>query len=217
MVDADRVREVMQEAVVDVTPSRLRELIHTRLAEAAITPGVFVIESAKAGTDTEIQEREAVIRRAAGVQLIYEGLSLTRTLARNPPWQDGTAAVDTNMAVLMADVLVARGFYLLARTEAAMTAVETVRSFGYDETVAESEPETDAPSAALEIDIFELAIVAGVTAVDANPPAETRAFVSDMARDFRANGSEPPSDTTIEDLGAFIEGADTVEVAAEEG
>lgn len=200
MEDAGRVRMASREAVEGVSPPRLEELIDARLESAVVTPGVFVIESARAAADTSPADDSAIETRAAGVQLIYEGLSLTRQLARSPPWPD-VDTLDADMDVLLADVLVARGFYLLARTEAAPTAVETVRSFGYDETVAETDPATGA----LEIDIFELAILAGVTAVGDPPPTEAREFVTDIARSFRTNGSEPISAETIDALHAFVD------------
>lgn len=202
MEAAARVRRASTDAVEGVSPPRLEDLIDERLETATMTPGVFVIESARAaGADSD--DAAAVEKRAAGVQLIYEGLALTRELARSPPWPNGDT-LDANMDVLVADVLVARGFFLLARTEAATTAVETVRSFGYDETVAETEP----VEAALEIDVFDLAVRAGVTAAGDVPPADARAFVADIARSFRTNGTELPSASTMDALQAFVEGSD---------
>jgi len=178
MDDAARVRHAAREALADVDPRRLRELLDARVEEVAATPGVLARTSARLAHGHP--EPDSLDRRAAGVQLIYAGLSLTRTLARDSPWKSGESA---DMDVLVADVLVARGFYLLARTEAAGHAVETVRSFGHDETVRESDP--DAADGTLEADVFELAIVAGVSAAGDDPPSDARAFATDLARTLR--------------------------------
>jgi len=185
MDEAAQARAAARETLQDVTPRRLRERLEARLAEAELAPGVLTLLAARA-TGREAG-RATLDRSAAGVQLIYEGLHLTRTLARDPPWQrderDGDGAADID--VLAADVLVARGFYLLASTEAADKAVETVRSFGRDEANREAgRPDRSLADRTLEADVFELAIVAGVSAVGVAPPAEARAFAVDLAGSF---------------------------------
>lgn len=181
MDEAARARAAAREALEDVTPRTLRERIFDRLAEAAVAPGVLCLLAARAtGRDGD---RSALDRRAVGVQLIYDGLQLTRTLARQPPWEDG-AGHRADVDVLAADVLVARGFFLLASTEAAGKAVRTVRSFGRDETTREAGRSADDADRSLEADVFELAIVAGVSGVGATPPAEARTFAVDLAESF---------------------------------
>lgn len=192
METADNCRRAAREAVADVEPPQLHELVETVLDEASMVPGTLTVKSAAivaAGTDgtaessdlgtttatssntcpsttpsetqvpaTDLETRtetdtdtgtgsdhtgcasDALLTHAAGVQLIYEGLRLTRTLAHDEPWlepetaADGDAASDGDLEILAADILVARGFYLLARTDAAGTAVRTVQSFGHDQT-----------------------------------------------------------------------------------
>jgi hypothetical protein len=197
MDDVARARAAAREAVSDITPPRLRTLIDDRLADATVTPGVLTLASARATGEPGGDELD---RRVAGVQLIYDGLSLTRTLARAPPWEE-RPTVTADMEVLVADVLVGRGFYLLARTEAAGKAVETVRAFGHDETIAETAP--DAAAGALETDVFELAVVAGASAAGVDPPAGTRAFAADLADTAATNGSTPSgalSESTVDAL-----------------
>lgn len=197
MDDVARARAAAREAVSEITPPRLRDLIDDRLADATMTPGALTLASARAMGKPDGDELN---RRSAGVQLIYGGLSLTRRLARSTPWEEPPTAT-ADMEVLVADVLVGRGFYLLARTEAAETAVETVRSFGHDETMAETAP--DAAAGALETDVFELAIVAGASAAGVEPPAGTRAFAADLASTRTTNGTTPPgalSESTIDAL-----------------
>jgi hypothetical protein len=216
MDDGAAVRDAARAAIEDIEPSRLRDLIGSRLEGTAAMPGVLTRMSAHAagGPDASVD----LDRRVAGVQLIYEGLSLTRSMARAPPWEDGsTDAADLDL--LVANVLVARGFYLLARTDAAEAAVETVRSFGRDETAAgerdgeEARPGKqgaeeaavggeDPEAGALEVDVFELAIVAGVSAVGVAPSSGSRAFAADLVRSLpEADGRLPEGiDVALESL-----------------
>ncbi|WP_313693736.1 DUF7114 family protein [Halorarum halobium] len=188
MDDAVRVRAAADGALADIEPDRLREILTGRVADAEMTPGVLTLVSARALDPAAAGD--AVAERAAGVQLIYEGLRLTRRLAHEEPWADrdldDAGDVDADMDVLAADVFVARGFYLLARTEAAEKAVETVRAFGRDQTlrrdVADAE-ERLALDRNLEADVFELAVVAGTDTVGAAAPAELLAYAAELAGD----------------------------------
>ncbi|PSQ63857.1 MAG: hypothetical protein BRD21_01275 [Halobacteriales archaeon SW_8_66_22] len=165
MDEAAATRRAALDAVDDVEPDRLHERITKHVQAGSMVPGVLTILSvravtggatggASAGDDTLL---DAVERRAAGVQLIYDGLRLTRQLSHDEPWTTGHKEAG-DLDVLVADVLVARGFYLLSRTTAADTAVETVRAFGHDQTVRETHdvPELDRN---LEADVVRLAIV----------------------------------------------------------
>jgi hypothetical protein len=183
MDEADRARAAARDALADVTPERLHERLEERLADAPVTPGALTLLAARAtGRD---DPHDTLERRAAGVQLIYDGLQLTRTLARDPPWDRDLEHPDADVDILAADVLVARGFFLLARTEAAEYAVETVRAFGRDETNREmGRPDRVLADRTLEADVFELAIVAGVSGVGATPPAGAREFAVDLAASF---------------------------------
>ena len=166
MEEAARARRAAREAIADITPDRLRDAIETVLAEASMTPGVLVLlaaESVDAGQHTGLEER------AAGVQLIYEGLCLTRTFIEEEPWQDADGYVPADLDVLIADVLVSRGFSLLSHTPAATKAVETVQSFGREET-NRREPASPTPAPLyLEEHVFELAAIAGSTASGGEP------------------------------------------------
>ncbi|PSQ44592.1 hypothetical protein BRD17_03905 [Halobacteriales archaeon SW_7_68_16] len=154
-------------AVADVTPKRLHETIDAVLREASMAPGAVVVAAARRG---DPDSDPLIGDRAAGVQLIYEGLRLTRRLAHEEPWdRDGALPdlVDADIAVLAAEVLVARGFYVLADTEAAGAAVATVRAFGSTQTRRRTavDDEGHALDRELEADALELAVVAGTTAV----------------------------------------------------
>lgn len=190
MEDAVRAREAAREALADIEPDRLHEVLDRRLVDASVTPGVLTLTSARA-LDAGV-DLDAVAEQAAGVQLIYEGLRLTRTLAHDEPWVTETDGdISADLDILAADVLVSRGFYLLARTEAAERAVETVRAFGRDQTrrsTAETgQAELDRN---LEADVFELAVVAGTTAVGATTPTKLLDYAANLARTY--DGELPP-------------------------
>ncbi len=221
MDDAVRARNAAGEALADIEPAQLQDLLSARLDAASMTPGVLTLLCARAFDPGAVAD--GVEERAAGVQLIYEGLRLTRTLAHDQPWAaldaarrddgpasdgertDGTPLADAGIAadldVLAADVLVSRGFYLLARTEAANRAVETVRAFGRDQT---SRREPDADAAALdrnlEADVFALAVVAGTTATGADPSAALLEHASDLAREH--DDDLPPAEVALSELTA---------------
>jgi hypothetical protein len=194
MDEAAECRRAARVAVRDIEPDALRDVIESVVDDGPTTPGALTLLTAGALGDpgTDAETRDPVAERAAGVQLIYDGLSLIRELAHTNPWAgivtvDGEAVDDDptedNLRMLAADVMVARGFSLLANTDAAGKAVETVRSFGRDQTVRDR-PDADADTldAALEKDVLELALVAGATAVDTPPTSALLATAADVAR-----------------------------------
>lgn len=232
MEEAAAVRGAALDAVDDIEPDRLRERIRERLEDGSMAPGVLTVLSARAADGSDpgsapSVSTEATAERGAGVQLIYEGLRLTRTLSQDPPWTaDGSSGAKRNertdggdvrvsdadavtaepsagrdadagdMDILVADVMVARGFYLLARTEAAAEAVSVVRSFGGDQTRLRTTGD-DSFDGNLERDVFELAAVAGVTAAGGEATPALRAHVADLAG---TSGRLPVAD------GLFTEG-----------
>ena len=195
MDDAARAREAARDALADIEPDQLHAVLHARIGDAAVTPGVLSLVTARA-LDPSV-DLDDVIDRAAGVQLIYEGLRLTRSIAQEEPWKTAatqTADIEADMDVLAADVLVSRGFSLLACTDAAATAVEVVRRFGRDQTLRDR-PGVDTVTAVtldrnLEVDALELAVVAGTTAVGGDPPEELLAYARELAGD--CDGEFPP-------------------------
>jgi hypothetical protein len=191
MEEAAAVRRAATEAVGDVVPDRLRADIETLVEEGSMVPGALTLVAATAVPDgpAEFDALDGLVERAAGVQLIYDGLRLTRRLAHEDPWTAGDADAG-DMSILAADVLVARGFYLLARTEAATRAVAVVRAFGRDQT---HRRETDDPSfdRNLERDVVDLALVAGVTAAGRAAPADREGLVERLADD---DGFPPAAD-----------------------
>ncbi|WP_440771874.1 DUF7114 family protein [Natronorubrum sp. DTA28] len=226
MEKADSCRRAAYDAVADVEPPALHDYIEASLAEASMVPGVLTIESAAATAadghsvldadappsehgaeySDELDDTSGVATQAAGVQLIYEGLRLTRVLAHDEPWIENGTADDSaergDLEILAADILVARGFYLLARTDAAGKAVRTVQAFGRDQsrrTMGDS-GETDPATidANLERDILELAVLTGAAAVGETPAPRLLATVDEIAD--RVEAPFPPAATYLADL-----------------
>jgi len=197
MEAAVQARKAGRQAVRDVSPDQLRERIYRLLDESAMVPGVLALTSARTVEDTDESCETTggngpvgVEDRAAGVQLIYEGLRLTRALADEPPWDRDPSHTNSNIDILAADVMVARGFSLLARTEAADKAVETVQSFGRNETDDQQGRPTSGH--ALETDVFELAVVAGATAFGTTPTDWLLDYAADLAESLDGDHPEPP-------------------------
>lgn len=196
MDEAAVTRRAAIEAVQDVAPAQLRGRIEDQLERGSMVPGVLTILSVRALADgmgsslvsDDDSLLDPVATRAAGVQLIYDGLRLTRTLAHDEPWVDG-GTDSGNFDILAADVLVARGFHLLARTEAADRAVETVRAFGRDQTVRR---ETDDPELDwnLEADVLELALFAGAGLSERSLAKGVPQFAAEMAGGVNRNGQQ---------------------------
>ncbi|MFB6153557.1 MAG: hypothetical protein ABEJ27_04825 [Halodesulfurarchaeum sp.] len=196
MDEAVLARSAAREAIEDITPERLRGAMRTHLAVASMIPGVLVVLSARvvSGDTDELTIR----RRTAGVQLIYDGLRLTRGLVESEPWtDDGT--LDDDLDILAADVFVSRGFNLLAHTEAADRAVETVREFGREQTDIQERRGSGARS--LEANVFELAAIAGATATGNETPVPLRQYVVGLAQ---SNG-DPPLPPAAEGLPDSVE------------
>ncbi|PSQ57449.1 hypothetical protein BRD18_07505, partial [Halobacteriales archaeon SW_7_71_33] len=225
-------RHAARDAVRDIEPEQLRGVMDDLLVEASMTPGVVTVRAARAASaadgdsgaavtveryddspgvsarDGRREEgREAlpdhVAERAAGVQLIYEGLRLIRRLAAEDPWTvtEETNPTDENTAVLAADVLVSRGFYLLARTPAADKAVETVRNFGRDQTIArEADSRNRDHDRNLEADVLRLALIAGTAATPGVAPTSgALAAAANLGRS--SDRPLPPARTALAGVG----------------
>jgi hypothetical protein len=193
MDEVEAARAAARDAVGNVMPSRLQERIDRRLASASMLPGVLTLLAARVGGGFEDGdnglEDPGVARRAAGTQLIYEGLRLTRSLVGTDPWaraDDPSEDLPADLDVLAADVLVARGFALLADTPASDQAVETVRAFGRRETDREA---GRAPAdRSLEANVFDLAAVAGATIAAPEAPLGLRQYCVGLARAHAIEG-----------------------------
>jgi hypothetical protein len=198
MDDAARAREAARGALADVEPPRLRAVIDERLRDGAVTPGALTLVCARLvcrGADAPDPTSDAVGERAAGVQLIYEGLALTRRLAHDEPWARTDAIdVEADLEIVAADVFVSRGFSLLARTAAADRAVEVVRAFGRDQTDRETAADPAALDRELEADVLALAAAAGATVVDAPADPALVEYAAGLGRELAAGDDDglPP-------------------------
>ncbi|MEF8782236.1 MAG: hypothetical protein V5A54_03990 [Haloarculaceae archaeon] len=210
MEEAAAVRRAALDATGDVEPAPLRDTIEAQLDAGSMVPGALTVLTARAlsdGASITVAASDGTMagpvgKRAAGVQLIYDGLRLTRELAHDEPWTAGAKA-KSDLAVLAADVLVSRGFYLLARSEAADAAVATVRAFGRDQTVHRKTADTSLDRN-LEADVLELAVVAGGTMGDRTVAPGLREYAAGLA-----NGSPFPdadgffAESVIEKIGTI--------------
>lgn len=203
MDDAVRARDAAREVLDDIEPDRLKEVLFDRLSDTSMTPAVLTLLSARAlDSDVDADEDadgDALAKQAAGVQLIYEGLRLTRSLAHDVPWTtEDESDIAADLDVLAADVLVARGFYLLARTDAATRAVEVVRAFGRDQTHRRREgADTAALDRNLEADIFALAVTTGTASVGGDAPPALLEYATDLGRECDVEGGLVPAATAF--------------------
>lgn len=203
MDEAGATRQAALGAVRDVEPAGLHERIAEWLEQGSMVPGVLTIRFARAtdclSATTDGELADPVSERAAGVQLIYDGLRLTRRLAHDEPWATGDDAADLD--ILVADVLVARGFYLLAKTDASERAVETVRAFGRDQT-RRQESDGDSLDRDLETDALELAAAAGTAFGDHTLSPGAAGFAAELVEDLDGTADFPPA-------AEFLAGVDT--------
>jgi hypothetical protein len=191
MDEAAAVRRAALGAVGDVTPPRLRDDIEGFVADGSLLPGVVTIATATAAD----ADPDGLTDRAAGVQLIYDGLRLTRRLAHEDPWVTGDREA-ADIDILAADVLVSRGFHLLATTDAATAAVEVVRAFGRDQTERRTASDPATLDRELEADVLRLAIEAGATALGTHP-VDADAVVDDLVDTW--DGRFPDPEAVVDD------------------
>lgn len=210
MEEAVAVRRATEEAIRDVVPERLHADILDRVEEMPTAPGVLTLLSAR--TTPRTDPPDGVVELAAGIQLVYEGLRLTRQLAQEEPWARGARA-EGDLAIVAADVLVARGFFLLARTEAAQAAVSMLQAFGHDQSyrVRDEEPPATAPDFDLDVDVLELAVLTGQAAADQPLPdeLEARAFARRLVDDHGGHlptAKDLLAESTGERLDALLAG-----------
>lgn len=176
MEEAEVARSAARDAISEVSPSPLRAALEDAISDASMVPGALTLLSASAVGGPA--DDDAVAERAAGVQLVYEGLRITRGLVDDEPWT-GDPDLDADLDVIGADILVARGFRLLAHTDAADDAVTTVRTFGRRQTDVHAGRHSDTPT--LEASVFELAAVAGATATGTDTSLPLRQYAASLA------------------------------------
>lgn len=189
MEEASTVRAVALELVGDIETVPLGERIEGLLDDVEVTPGTLTVMTARAfGGNVE-----AARTRGAGVQLSYEGLRLARRLAADEVIWETEDRTDEYIELLVSEVLVSRGFYHLARTEVADTAIETVRRFARNQTIRQM-PDYDPADvdSTLEIDVINMSVEAGATLTRPSLSGELRSYADDLAHELDSDPLAPP-------------------------
>lgn len=205
MEEASRAQDAIQELLGDAEPAPFREHVLQTLADRSPVLGVLTIRTALAADGTVSVDTAA--DRAAGVQLTYEGLSLTQQLIDDEPWPP-TEGEAPDVDLVAAEVLVAKGLTRLAHTGVRERVVEIVRRFGRlnasetDSDVATDDASTSPTARAdpsLDSDFVVLAVAAGADlAVQTVPPG-----LVEYARDLATEIEQDPlaADDGLPDLG----------------
>ena len=175
----ERVETELFEMVSDIEPVSFQRELRSVLADASLTPAVLTVYTAQA-IDPSI-DVAAAARRGAAVQLSYEGLRLTRRLAREEPWTTDSDNAEHHVDLLVSEVLVARGLYHLAPTGVAGRTVEIARRFGRNHT-NEHLPDATPTEPSLEVDVIILAIDAGADLAMESVPEPLLEYADTLAR-----------------------------------
>lgn len=194
MEELRHTRIAAREAVEDIEPAPFRARLDDVLENAWLAPGALTVLVARS-VDDDV-DRAAVGSRAAGVQLSYDGLRLSRGLIDSEPWAapDATDAeiADGDLDLLAAEVLFSRGFYHLATTGVATETVEIVRRFGRNQSALATDG--TAPDPTIEAEFLKLAVEAGVDFSLGRVPEGVSAYGDRLGREIR------PSDAVEEAL-----------------
>jgi len=165
----------------DLEPPQFHNRVTTVVGSTPSSPGVLTVKTARSiDSDADI---EVAATRGAGVQLCYEGLELTRSILRNQPWEDGEKRDGYYQDLVVAEVLVSRGFYTLAETGVVTDAVDIVKRFGRTQTNIDrlGGRHDENP---LEVDVLALAVNTGVDLVMDGVPPSIRARSDAIAREL---------------------------------
>lgn len=162
MEDVRALEDALDRSLDGLDPSPFRDRVTRVVGRTPATPGVLTIRTART-IDPEV-DIEAAATRGAGVQLCYEGLELTRSILRNRPWMAPEDREEYYPDLLVAEVLVSRGFGHLSSAGVVMDVVETVQRFGQrrSDTDQIGGRNRDDP---LEQDVLELGVNAGADLV----------------------------------------------------
>ncbi|AGN01079.1 hypothetical protein L593_05650 [Salinarchaeum sp. Harcht-Bsk1] len=215
MEEAPRVREALRESLREIDPDPFRARLERTLEGRPLTPGILTVRTASA-IDGAVAS-EAAAQRAAGVQLIYEGLRLTRRLVETEPWPPAGEG-DPDVDVVAAEVLVASGLNQLAHTGVRDRVVEIIRRFGRTHSRdADGQPHEgdasdldagdspldvdDEPS--LEADVVVLAIAAGADLAAQTVPPGLIEYARELAAEIDADPL--PDGEPIDDVAETVE------------
>lgn len=170
------VSEALRRSLDDIEPSSFNEHLHEVLEDRPLTPAALTVTTGRAIDSTADSKQLAEL--GIGVQLGYEGLRLTRALIDTESWLEQQQATDDDIDVLTAEVLVARGFNILAETGTVTQAVEIVRRFGRNRARDRRGSNPHGPT--LEADIASLAVNTGADCVLSTVPPSIASLGEDL-------------------------------------
>ena len=179
MDEVGAITDALSRSLEDIEPAPFHSRVTAAIGEHSLLPAVLTVRVAHAVDPTA--DIQTAATRGAGVQLCYEGLELTRSVLQNRAWEeDGT---EHKQELLVAEVLVSRGFRLLARTGVVTDAVDIVQRFGRTQTDLDSlgHRHEEKP---LEVDVLELAVNTGVDLVMDELSASVRTHSGEIAREL---------------------------------
>lgn len=195
------VSEALKRAIADIEPDSFNDHLETVVADRPLTPASVTVATGQAVDGTADGDRLADL--GVGVQLIYEGLRLTRELMATDAWLDTTGTTEEDIDVLAAEVLVARGFNRLSETGTVTDAVELMRRFGERRAYERSGIEA-ADLGSLEGDTLRLAVDTGADAVLSTVPPAIATVGDDLAS-TASTGAMPEPEVALDGLAREVE------------
>ncbi len=183
------VSEALRQSIVDIEPQSFNAHLNEVLQDRPLTPAVLTVTTGRAIDSTA--DRDRLTELGVGVQLGYEGLCLTRELIDDESWLDSHQSTDADLDVLAAEVLVARGFNILAETNTVTDAVDIVRTFGRNR--AHERDGSDKTDPSLEADIVSLAVTTGADCVLSTVPPPIASFADELGARLDENPIPEPA------------------------
>ena len=176
MEDTRALSDALDRSLDALEPPPFRDRAREVVGRTPATPGVLTVRTAR--TVDPAVDIETAARRGAGVQLCYEGLDLTRSLLDDRPWEDGDR--DYHRDLLVAEVLVSRGFNTLSQAGTVTDVVAIVQRFGRIQTELDRVGGRDRERP-LDRDILELGVNTGADLALDGVPDPVRAHSSEIA------------------------------------
>ncbi|MFC7072555.1 hypothetical protein ACFQJ7_14000 [Halovenus rubra] len=188
MTEVSVVRETLAHSLADVEPPAFQAHLRNTLGDVSLTPAILTVRTARV-LEPSFDEASCALH-AAGVQLTYEGLRLTRSILSDELWTQDSNQRNYYLDLLAAAVLVSRGYYYLADSGVTDQAVEAARRFGRYQTYDQNGELTE-QEYSLEEDFIALAVNAGADMALQTVPPSITAYGESLARDI---GTQPLSE-----------------------
>ena len=197
------VSEALWCSIADIEPRSFNEHLQGLLDDRPLTPAAVTVATGRAIDATADLERLAEL--GVGVQLGYEGLRLTRRLIGEESWLNRHETTSADIDVVAAEVLVARGFNILAGTGTVTEAVDIVRRFG-QRRADDLAGRQDDGRHRLEADIIRLAVNTGADCVLSTVPPPINSVAEGLA-DRIGTHPRPGPDTALDGFEGEVERA----------